>query len=289
MQACGKCGTAGAVETVPAVWEHVPGARDVETGVRAVSVRVHAAAFRVCRFCHLVSRGMVGMLLALLMWATPALAGELYIEGGLGAAFHQSTTDDGTWRQEKVQAPNTRLFDRAWTIGLGYRINERWSVQTHAFNWGETAVKSLFSSDEAYYGGGCNGGSTGAGGACPTAHYKVVDRMWGYDLSVSRYWPINDTAEVYLKGGGAIAFHELKWTGPNSDTYGPTRVRGTIPMLVVGGGACYGYVCADTTLYQGTLSMNGGCIGGEYDCGYPLSKQVVTTMVVFKLPLTGWR
>ena len=217
--------------------------------------------------------------LILLLATDRALAGTWAIEGSLGAAFHQSTTDDGTWRQEKVQSPNTRLMDQAWSIGLAYRINPRWSIQAHYFDWGSAAVKSRFGSDDDYYGGVCPN--------CVTSNFKVVDRMWGYDLSVSRYWPITDEAEWYLKGGGAVAFHELKWTTPNADTYGPTRVRGTIPMLVIGGGLCYGPLCFDTTLYQGTLSMNGGCIGGEYDCGYPLSKQVIVTSVVFKLPLPG--
>ena len=60
-------------------------------------------------------------------------------------------------------------------------------------------------------------------------------------------------------------------------------------MLVVGGGVCYGPLCVDTTLYQGTLSMNGGCIGGgPYECGYPLSKRVVVSSVLIKIPIPGW-
>src|SRR3990167_7800380 len=127
----------------------------------------------------------------------PAHAGQWAVEGGVGAAFFQPTVYDGTWRQDGVQPPNFRLMDQAWSIGLSYRINQRWSIQGHRFDWGAAAVKSRFASDEDYYGGNCP--------ACPTASYKVVDRMWGYDLTMSRYWPLTDTVEGYLKGGGAVA------------------------------------------------------------------------------------
>lgn len=284
MQACKACGIAGAVEVVPPVYEHVSGARDVLSGVRAVNIRLHTAAYRVCRFCHLVTRGVVGALLTLLVWAGPALAGALYVEGGVGAAFFRPTVDDGTWRQDGVQPPNFKLADQAWTLGLGYRVNARWSIQAHYFDWGEAGVKSRFVSDEYY-----DPVNHRCLANCQGTYTEVVDRMRGVDLTASRYWSVNDAVDVYLKGGGAVATHELKWG--NGQTMGPVFFKGTIPMLVVGGGVCAGPLCFDTTLYQGTFSMNGGCLGGskEYDCGYPLSKRVITTLVLFKLPLTGWR
>ena len=209
----------------------------------------------------------------------PAHAGQWAIEGGVGAAFFQPTVDDGTWRQDGVQPPNFRLMDQAWSLGLSYRINERWSLQGHYFDWGSAAVKSRFVGDEDY-----DPVNSICLANCQGSYTKVLDRMWGHDLTVSRYWPITDAVEGYLKGGGAIAFHELKWGDGN--TYGPTRFNGAIPMLVLGGGLCYGPLCFDTTLYQGTLSMNSGCIGGgQYDCGYPLSKQVVVSALLVKLPI----
>ena len=211
--------------------------------------------------------------------AKSVYAGQWTIEGSVGAAFHQSTTYDGTWRQDGVQAPNVRLMDQAWSLGLSYRINDKYSVQGHRFDWGSAGVKSRFVSDEDY-----DPVHSVCLANCAGTYIKVLDRMTGYDLTASRYWSIGDKVEWYLKGGGAIAFHELK--AGDGATYYPLRFNGAIPMLVVGGGLCFGPLCWDTTLYQGTLSMNGGCIGGgQYECGYPLSKQVIVSALLIKIPL----
>ena len=208
-----------------------------------------------------------------------AHAGQWAVEGSVGAAFPRPTVYDGTFRQDGVQPPNFRLMDQAWSIGFSYRINHQWSIQGHRFDWGSAAVKSRFVSDQDY-----DPVNSVCLANCQGTYNKVLDRMWGYDLTASRYWPITDAVEGYLKGGGAIAFHELKWGDGN--TYGPTRFNGAIPMLVLGGGLCYGPLCFDTTLYQGTPSMNSGCIGGgQYECGYPLSKQVVVSALLVKIPI----
>jgi len=233
--------------------------------------------------CALIRFSLILAVMVLVMnCSLSAYAGQVSLVGGLGGAFFQNTVDDGTWRQDKVQTPNTRLFDRAWKVGLEYRINPRWSVQSHYFDWGENVTKSLFASDDDYYGGRCH---SGPGPSCPASYNRVVDRMKGVDVTVSRYWKVNEVMELYLTGGGAMTFHELKWAGGDG-VYGPTRFYGNIPMLVVGGGLCYNTMfCWDTNFYMGTLSMNSGCIGGgQTECGYPLAKQVVETAALVKIP-----
>lgn len=222
---------------------------------------------------------VLGFLLVTECQPKTAQAGQWYLEGGVGAAFFHPTVDDGTWRQDGVQRPNFRLLDQAWTVGIGYRITERWSVQGHRFDWGSSAVKSRFASDADYYGGHCP--------ACPTAHSKVMDRMTGYDVTITRHFPLTSEWEPYLKAGAAVAFHELKWTYPDSAEFGPSRFNGAIPMLVIGGGLCFQRLCWDNSFYTGTLSMNGGCLnGGQYDCGYPLAKQVGVSLITFRIPLS---
>ena len=211
--------------------------------------------------------------------AKPAHAGSFYLDVGVGTTLFQRTTEDGTWIQDGL--PNQTDFTSfAYRAGLGYTFNERWSIQASYLNLGIARIRARVVHDPDYdpKGSVC---LASCGNAFP---FNTTDRMYGGELSITRTftdWPVRP----FIKAGAALMYHHLKadvqvlYPSPGNFSIDS---KGYIPMGLVGLGACYKAICAESTWYQGIGGSN-GLPGMEY--GLPIANSTLVTMASVKIPL----
>ena len=204
---------------------------------------------------------------------TPVWAG-IYVD--LAGGFTQFTCticegdNDGTWRQAGL--PNgIRRTSPAFRAGLGYRW-EQWSIQAHYLNAGQVKIHQYYTTDDASYDKVAH--KCLANCATPNSRFETSDSYQGGELSLSKHFRIGPV-QPFLRAGGAVLFHALQVN------FGATHLtmHGTIPMVLVGGGLCYHWLCGETTYYKGS----GG--GTEWSAGLPISKEMVVSLVSLKIPL----
>lgn len=193
-------------------------------------------------------------------------AAELFLEAGVGQSLFQRTTPDGVWWQQ----PFPHSFDLtslAWKAGLGVKLNEHWSVTGSYVSLGETQAWTEAVSDENYDHGDRKD---------PRVLLTATDRLAGPQL-VGRYtwthWPV----QPFLSGGVAVLHH---YGSARTNTYSADapsyEFHGDIPMVVVGGGACWQWVCGEINYYRGLHAPQ-----------YPISTSTIVPMLRVKIPLGG--
>lgn len=224
------------------------------------------------------------LVLALVLWpglVKKAEAGA-YLDVGLGATLFNRTIEDGTWIQEGL--PNKELLESfAWRVGLGYTINDRWSLQANYLHFGTAKIRALVVRDPDY-----NNKQHVCLNHCGEAFpFNTNDTMYGGEVSLTRTWQIRAFAP-FLRAGGAVMIHHLRAAiQPMYPTIEPPLVNsrhGFIPAVLVGGGVCYKMFCAETTYYQGLGGSTGG-FGMDY--ALPISTSLFMSLVSVKIPLGG--
>jgi hypothetical protein len=213
----------------------------------------------------LVAIGGISVLLA-----HTSQAGEFYLDAGGGLTQFRRTIEDGTWIQDGLPH-NTQTRTFGWRTGAGYRISPEWSVQAHYINLGTVAIDAQTTASEADYDRVAHRCTQNCS---PTFGFHTHDLMEGGELSVSRHFSIGPVAP-FVRVGGAALYHRL------TASFGGTTLtmHGWIPTALVGGGLCYGWVCADTTYYRG--------MGGPTDWsqGLPIAKQAFVSLINLTVPL----
>lgn len=206
---------------------------------------------------------------------TPAHA-ELYLDLTGGYTNFLLTAPDGDYIQKDL--PHTLdLSSAAYRVGLGWRFNERWSVQGGYVNLGTITQSARFVADADYdaKAGKCLNNCANA------APYRMTDAYHGGELTLTRtFHPAKDWG-LDLKAGGALMLHRFtinKNAGTNDETH---RNYGRIPMTVAGVGLSYKWAYVEMDYYHG--------IGGSNcttPCDWPLSNEMLVTWAGIKVPLT---
>lgn len=209
--------------------------------------------------------------------ATPAHA-SLYIDvaGGYTAAI--LTTPDGDYLQKGLPH-SLDLSSMAYKIELGWRFNERWSVQGGYINLGTVKQSAVFVSDENYSPktGQCLNG-------CPNqSNYRMTDAYHGGEITITRtFHPTTDWG-IGIKAGGALLMHRFTLHQENgSHTW--LQHYGRFPATVAGLSLSYKWAYVETDYYHG-LGGSNGFMGQSQ--GWPLSKEMIVTWFGFKIPLGG--
>ena len=207
-----------------------------------------------------------------------AHAGQFYLDAGIGATHFTCTicSDDGTWVQTGL--PNSMTMNSlSWKLGLGYRVNERWSVGLSYLNMGTAKIRQDYTVSDQQYNPKqhtCLAPCTNVG------PFHTHDLMEGVELTASyhwRQWPI----QPYLKVGAAGLYHRLTVQYNGMTFYGQDGkpFNGWIYSSVIGGGLEYGWLYVDATYYRG--------LGGatDWSAGLPISKEQVVGFVGIRIPL----
>jgi hypothetical protein len=204
-------------------------------------------------------------LCSVLVWgcAVPALAWDVFVEGGVGASLNQFTTPDGVWVQQPF--PNSHdMTSLAWKAGLGVQLSEHWSVTGSYVSLGESRATTEFVSDHHYDHGDRSG---------PRNTLTATDSLSGPQLVAAYRWT-NWPVQPFLSGGVAVLHHYgAAWDHRYPHTK-PFEFHGDIPMLVAGGGLCYGWLCGEVTYYRGIHAPN-----------YPISTEAIVPTLSMKVPL----
>lgn len=204
-----------------------------------------------------------------------AHAGSFYLDfaGGLSIGTPCTTLPDGDWYQKGLpyQCDTTSI---AWRAGLGYRFNERWSIQASYLKPGDDHLKAKYVSD-ADYDPISHTCLTNCGNALTLV---AKDKKQIVELSVARTWAYRDV-QPFLRIGGGAMLHEFSIYGTQSGFY--QEHSGTVPLGLIGAGLCYGIVCAEATYYQ----QIGPPLIVEY--GYPMATNAVVSTMGVKIPIGG--
>ena len=199
---------------------------------------------------------------------------ELYLDLAGGATQFQITAADGDYIQRGL--PHT--IDQtsfAYRVGVGYRFNERWSVQGGYLNLGTINQTAQFVADADY-----NAKINQCVSNCVTAApYRMTDKYHGGELTLTRTFTFDDYS-LFLKGGGALLFHQFRIA--RYDGSQAHENDGKFPALVLGTGACYQWACAEVNYYHGMGGSNG--FMGQ-DQGWPLSKEMLVSLLSVKIPI----
>lgn len=186
----------------------------------------------------------------------PAYAAEVFVEGGIGPSLFQRTTPDGIWWQQ----PFPHSFDLssfAWKAGVGLQLDEHWSVTGSYVSLGTAKAVTEYVSDHDYDHGHRDGARK---------LLTAYDRYQGGQV-LARYrwtdWPV----QPFLEGGVALMHHEITANLT-------TQFDGVIPMVVVGGGACWRWLCGELNYYRGIQAPS-----------YPISTSVLIPMLSLRIPL----
>lgn len=196
------------------------------------------------------------VVLFILLCSTPSFAMEFFIEGGIGQAQFQRTTPDGIWWQQPFNH-SFNLTSLAYKTGGGIQLDEHWSIVGSYVSMG--TIKAVFDyiSDDDY-------ASHNLG--VPQRHGAVYDTYKGLQVLVAYQWT-NYHVQPKLFGGMAYMSHKILTKEGNN------LFEGDIPMLVIGSGVCYTWVCGEVTYYRGVSAPM-----------YPISTQVIVPMVTIKIP-----
>jgi hypothetical protein len=176
-----------------------------------------------------------------------------FLEGGAGLSLLQQTTPDGVW----WQSPFPHSFDLtslALKAGIGVQVTEHWSVAGSYVSLGTAKATTEYVSDHDYDRGHL-GGSRGS--------LTAYDRLQGGQLIVAYRW----TQWPMLSGGVAGMLHRVV---ANQST----EFSGVIPMVVVGGGLCWQWLCGEVTYYRGVQAPH-----------YPISTQAVVPWLSLRVPI----
>lgn len=217
---------------------------------------------------------IIALLLACLLAYDMAHAGELYLN--LAGGYTRFLVTAGTGDYVQTDLPHSLdLNSVAYRAGLGYRFNERWSLQAGYINLGTINQTAKFVADADY-----DAKNNKCLNNCGTAQpYLMTDRFHGGELTVTRTFAFNDYS-VFLKGGGALLFHQFRIARYDGEQ--PHENDGKFPATVAGVGACYKWACAETNYYHG-LGGSNGFMGQSQ--GWPLSKEMFVSLISLKIPL----
>lgn len=209
------------------------------------------------------------LLWLLLVGPLPAYALEPYIEAGAGAALFQITVPDGTWYQEAF--PHTfKTTDLALRAGVGVQVAEHWGVSVAYTRLGAVQSDADFVWDANY----SPSLKRCISGCERVNHLSATDRMQGPELTVRREFAVG-ALTPFLKMGGAWMFHSITvpaYTDTGRDI--SIAFKGVVPMVVLGGGVCYIWVCGEVSYYKGIGST-----------GFPLAKDAVVPMLTVRISL----
>lgn len=207
--------------------------------------------------------------------AMPSQAGELYLDVAGGYTHFLLTTPDGDYLQKDLPH-SLDLKDVAYKVGLGYRLNERWSIQGGYINLGTIKQDARFVDDKDYSAktGKC---TANCSAAVPN---KMTDAYQGGELTASyTFHPAKDYG-ISLKAGGAYLMH--RFTITRYDVGASHQNYGQFPATVAGLGVSYKWAYLETTYYHG-LGGSNGFMGQDQD--WPLSKEMLVTWAGVKIPL----
>ena len=204
----------------------------------------------------------------------------IFFDMSLGLSRFVQTTPDGDYFQKDL--PHTLdLSSTAYRFLLGYRINERWSVQGGRVHLGHIKQSAVFVPDENYdaKAGKCINGCTGQ------ANYKITDAVHGFEASVTRTFRWDEWG-LDLKGGAAYLAHRFTINRLDGNlTVG--EHYGQFPATVAGIGASYKLTShleaySEVDYYHG-LGGSNGFLGS--DQGWPLSKEIAVAWFGVKVGL----
>ena len=201
----------------------------------------------------------------------------LYLDAAGGLTQFLITAPDGDYLQRGLpHSLDTRSL--AYKVGLGWRFNERWSIQAGYLNLGTVNQSAIFVSDENYNAktGQCLNG-------CPNqANYRITDAYHGGELTITRTFKLDDSWAWHVKAGGAYLMHRFTINRENgSHTF--LQHYGQFPAVVAGVGASYKWAYLETNYYHG-LGGSNGFMGHQQ--GWPLSKEMIVTWFGVKIPLS---
>ena len=203
---------------------------------------------------------------------------EAYLDLAGGLTNFLVTSADGDYRQGSL--PHT--FDTksaAYKVELGWKFNERWSIQGGYLNLGTLKQSAIFVSDENYNPktGACINGCPGR------SNYRITDAYHGGELTVTRTFHLDDAWAWHLKVGGAYLMHRFTLHQENgSHTF--IQHYGQFPAVVAGVGASYKWAYIEADYYHG-LGGSNGFMGQSYN--WPQATEMIVTWFGFKLPLGG--
>lgn len=220
---------------------------------------------------------LLALLLALLLAYEVAHAGELYLDAAGGFTRFILTATDGDYIQRGLPS-KLDLNSMAYKVGLGYRFNERWSVQGGYINLGTINQTAKFVSDEDYA-----AKQSLCVKNCATAPtYRITDAYHGGELTLTRTFKLDESWSWHLKAGGAYLMH--RFTINKEDGSGQSNQHyGQFPATVVGAGIGYKWFRTELTWYHGI----GGANGPNNSSGWPLSTQLAVAWMGFNIPLWG--
>lgn len=215
-----------------------------------------------------------GLLMASECSPTPAHADTgLYLDLAGGVSNYFITATDGDFYQRGLPH-RVDLSSVAYRALLGYRINERWSIQGGYVNLGHLKQGARFVDDADY-----DPKAHRCLAKCEGIPFKMTDAYKGWEASVTRTFPFEDWS-LFLRGGGARIQHTFSII--RMDVASFHENRGVFYAALMGAGACYKIVCAETAYYHGLGGSNG--FMGQ-DQGWPLSKELLVSLVSVKVPL----
>lgn len=200
-----------------------------------------------------------------------AQAGGFYLDASVGvlAGAPETTLPDGDWHQKGL--PHTiSTTSLAWRIGAGYHFNERWSIQAHYLKPTKPDAISALHVDDRYYNPKT---STCLVNCDRIASLRATDTKYVVDVSVTRTFH-TAYADPFLRIGGGVLFHTLT-------IHGYQNHAGTVPLMLIGAGACKGILCLDMTYYQ----VAGPPSTADY--GYAISNNMFVALIGFKIPIGG--
>ena len=222
--------------------------------------------------------GIVAAGLFLVSECTPREAhAEAYLDIAGGFTQFLITAPDGDYLQRTLpHSLDTRSL--AYKVGLGWRFNERWSVQGGYVNFGTINQSAIFVPDENWdpKTGTCLNGCT------RRKNYRMTDAYHGGELTVTRTFHLDESWAWHLKGGGAYLMH--RFTMNTEDGSGASLQHyGQFPAVIAGAGASWKALYVSMDYYHGLGGSNG--FMGQ-DQGWPLSKEMLVTWFGVKIPLS---
>ena len=197
---------------------------------------------------------------------------QLFIEAAGGMTQFIVTTSDADYLQKGL--PHSfDLKSAAYRAGLGWRFNERWSIQGSYVNLGTVRQNAIFVSDENY-----SKQTRQCLNGCPNQfQHTISDAYQGGEVTVTRTFQ-QDGYDLFLKGGGALLMHRFTIHRIFDGTFG--EHYGRFPAAVMGAGGCVKIVCLELDYYHGLGGSN--CYT---PCGWPQSKEMLVSFLSVKLPL----
>lgn len=220
---------------------------------------------------------IVIVLLLLATCAEQEAHAEAYLDVAGGMTQFLVTANPGDYIQED-QPHSLDLRSLAYRVELGWRFNERWSVQGGYVNLGTINQTAKFVRDEDFdfQAGRCQSN-------CDTAiPYRMTDAYHGGELTVIRTFNF-DTYNFFLKGGGALLLHRFTINREDGAADGFHQLYGQFPAVVMGAGGGYGPFYVELDYYHG-LGGSNGFLGHAYN--WPLSTDMLVGWFGVKIPLS---